>query len=197
VDEIDRIQQSVAEALDVSSDEVGGSAVARGVYSELIDVMLAGAVGLLFVSVLIALIGVSNTVSLSVIERRRENALMRALGLSIAQLRSLLALEAVLISSVAALVGLILGTGLGIVGTRLLTYGYSTDLIVDFSVPAFLGILGVAIVAGILSALAPARRAARLSPVEGLKLALCPALLLSRTPVSSDPTPHGGGRVFV
>ena len=95
---------------------------------------------------------------------------MRALGLSIAQLRSLLALEAVLISSVAALVGLILGTGLGIVGTRLLTYGYSTDLIVDFSVPAFLGILGVAIVAGILSALAPARRAARLSPVEGLKL---------------------------
>ncbi|QUL80719.1 FtsX-like permease family protein [Brevibacterium sp. SMBL_HHYL_HB1] len=170
VDEIDRIQQSVAEALDVSSDEVGGSAVARGVYSELIDVMLAGAVGLLFVSVLIALIGVSNTVSLSVIERRRENALMRALGLSIAQLRSLLALEAVLISSVAALVGLILGTGLGIVGTRLLTYGYSTDLIVDFSVPAFLGILGVAIVAGILSALAPARRAARLSPVEGLKL---------------------------
>jgi hypothetical protein len=106
VDEIDRIQQSVAEALDVSSDEVGGSAVARGAYSELIDVMLAGAVGLLFVSVLIALIGVSNTVSLSVIERRRENALMRALGLSIAQLRTLLALEAVLISSVAALVGL-------------------------------------------------------------------------------------------
>ena len=170
VDEIDRIQQSVAEALDVSSDEVGGSAVARGAYSELIDVMLAGAVGLLFVSVLIALIGVSNTVSLSVIERRRENALMRALGLSIAQLRTLLALEAVLISSVAALVGLVLGTGLGIVGTRLLTHGYSTDLIVDVSVPAFLGILGVAIVAGILSALAPARRAARLSPVEGLKL---------------------------
>ncbi|WP_209325091.1 ABC transporter permease [Brevibacterium renqingii] len=170
VDEISRIQQSVAEALDVPSGEVGGSAVARGAYSDFIDVMLAGAVALLLVSVLIALIGVSNTVSLSVIERRRENALMRALGLSIAQLRALLALEAVLISSVAALLGIVLGSALGIVGTRLLTYEYSTDLIVDFSVPSFLGILAVAILAGILSALAPARRAARLSPVEGLKL---------------------------
>ncbi|WP_436326419.1 ABC transporter permease [Brevibacterium sp. FAM 27836] len=170
IDEITRIQQSVAEALDVPSDEVGGSAVARGAYSELIDVLLAGAVALLFVSVLIALIGVSNTVSLSVIERRRENALMRALGLSIAQLRALLALEAVLISSVAALLGLTLGGALGIVGTRLVTHDYSTELIVDFSAPSFLGILGVAIVAGILSALVPARRASRLSPVEGLKL---------------------------
>ena len=170
IDEITRIRQSVAEALDVSSEEVGGSAVARGTYSELIDVMLAGAVALLFVSVVIALIGVSNTVSLSVIERRRENALMRALGLSIAQLRTLLALEAVLISSVAALLGLVLGGALGIVGTRLVTHGYSTDLIVDVSVVSFLGILGVAVIAGILSALAPARRASRLSPVEGLKL---------------------------
>ncbi|WP_210605297.1 ABC transporter permease [Brevibacterium oceani] len=170
VGEIDRIRQSVAEALDVPSDDVNGSAVARGAFSELIDVMLAGAVALLLVSVLIALIGVSNTVSLSVIERRRENALMRALGLSIGQLRALLAFEAVLISSVAALIGLALGGALGLVGTRLLTHDYSTDLIVDFSPLSFLGILGVAIVAGILSALAPARRAARLSPVEGLKL---------------------------
>ncbi|SDS79093.1 putative ABC transport system permease protein [Brevibacterium siliguriense] len=170
VDEITRIRHSVAETLDVSSEEVGGSAVARGAYSELIDVMLAGAVALLFVSVIIALIGVSNTVSLSVIERRRENALMRALGLSIAQLRTLLALEAVLISSVAAVLGLVLGGALGIVGTRLVTHDYSTDLIVDFSSPSFLGILAVAVVAGILSALAPARRASRLSPVEGLKL---------------------------
>lgn len=170
VDEITRIRQSVAETLDVSSEEVGGSAVARGAYSELIDVMLAGAVALLFVSVIIALIGVSNTVSLSVIERRRENALMRALGLSISQLRTLLALEAVLISSVAALLGLVLGSALGIIGTRLVTYDYSTDLIVDFSAPSFLGILAVAVIAGILSALAPARRASRLSPVEGLKL---------------------------
>ena len=70
----------------------------------------------------------------------------------------------------AALLGLVLGGALGIVGTRLVTYDYSTDLIVDFSAPSFLGILAVAVIAGILSALAPARRASRLSPVERLKL---------------------------
>ncbi|MGO1324944.1 MAG: ABC transporter permease, partial [Brevibacterium aurantiacum] len=169
VAEIFRIQQDIAEELDVTSDEVGGSAVARGEYSEFIDVLLIVAVALLFVAVLIALLGVSNTVSLSVIERRRENSLLRALGLSISQLRSLLALEATLISSVSALIGLCLGGGLGIVGTRLLTNDFSEQLIVDWSLPATLGILFVAILAGLLSALAPARRAARLSPVEGLK----------------------------
>ncbi|MDN6373995.1 MAG: FtsX-like permease family protein, partial [Brevibacterium aurantiacum] len=87
----------------------------------------------------------------------------------ISQLRSLLALEATLISSVSALIGLCLGGGLGIVGTRLLTNDFSEQLIVDWSLPATLGILFVAILAGLLSALAPARRAARLSPVEGLK----------------------------
>nr|WP_209044297.1 FtsX-like permease family protein [Brevibacterium marinum] len=169
VADIFRIQHDVAAALDVTSDEVVGSAVARGQYSEFIDILLSVAVALLLVAVLIALIGVSNTVSLSVIERRRENSLLRALGLSISQLRALLALEAVLISSVAALIGLVLGGGLGIIGTRLITTDYSDQLIVDWSLPGTLGILVAAVLAGLLSALAPARRAARLSPVEGLK----------------------------
>ena len=169
VADIFRIQQDVAEELDVTSDEVVGSAVARGQYSEFIDLLLAIAMALLFVAVLIAVIGVSNTVSLSVIERRRENSLLRALGLSISQLRALLALEATLISSVAALIGLLLGGGLGIVGTRLLTIDYSDQLVVDWSFPATLSVLVGAILAGLLSALAPARRAAKLSPLEGLK----------------------------
>ncbi|MDN5634661.1 MAG: FtsX-like permease family protein, partial [Brevibacterium sp.] len=92
-----------------------------------------------------------------------------ALGLSIAQLRMLLALESALISSVSALIGLVLGGALGVVGTSLMTNDYSDQLIVDWSLPAALGILFVATLAGLLSALAPARRAARLSPVEGLK----------------------------
>lgn len=169
VADIFRIQQDVAEELDVTSDDVSGSAVSRGQYSEIIDVLLIVSVALLLIAVLIALLGVSNTVSLSVIERRRENSLLRALGLSISQLRSLLALEATLISSVAALIGLLLGGALGIVGTRLISHDYSHRLIVDWSLPATLGILLVAILAGLLSALAPARRAAQLSPVEGLK----------------------------
>lgn len=164
-----RIRQQVAEALDVATDEVIGSAVERGLFAQVIDVLLLTAVGVLLIAVLIALIGVSNTISLSVIERRRENSLLRALGLSLAQLRALLAFEAVLISVVAALIGLGLGGALGIVATRLITVDFSSAFVVDWSIPASLGILAVAVIAGILSALAPARRAARLSPVEGLK----------------------------
>lgn len=169
VSDVLRIRQDVAEALDVATDEVIGSAVERGLFAQVIDVLLLMAVGVLLIAVLIALIGVSNTISLSVIERRRENSLLRALGLSLAQLRALLAFEAVLISVVAALIGLGLGGALGIVATRLITVDFSSAFVVDWSIPASLGILAVAVVAGILSALAPARRAARLSPVEGLK----------------------------
>ncbi len=104
--------KQVAEALDVATDEVIGSAVERGLFAQVIDVLLLTAVGVLLIAVLIALIGVSNTISLSVIERRRENSRARALGLSLAS-RALLAFEAVLISVVAALIGLGLGGGPG------------------------------------------------------------------------------------
>lgn len=168
VDDIFRIQQDVAVALDVTNETIGGSAIDRGVYSQIIDVLLYLAIGLLVVAVIIALIGISNTMSLSVIERQRENALLRALGLSLAQLRGMLAAEAVLISTVAALIGIGLGTILGVVGTRLITIEYSSNLVVQWPILSHLLILAVSAVSGVLSSLAPAHRAAKLSPVEGL-----------------------------
>lgn len=162
------LRESIAGVLEVAPTTVSGSAIERSMYAEIIDTLLAISVGLLLVAVLIALIGVSNTISLSVIERRRENALLRALGLSLGQLRLLLALEAALISTVAALIGLALGTVFGIAGTRLITVDYSSLLVIRWPVGAGLGILAVAIMAGLVSSLAPARRAAHLTPVEGL-----------------------------
>src|SRR3712207_9332013 len=64
--------------------------------------MLLLVTGLLGVAVVIALIGVGNTLALSVVERRQENGLLRALGLTRRQLRGLLAWEAVLVAGVAA-----------------------------------------------------------------------------------------------
>ncbi|MFI5425555.1 FtsX-like permease family protein [Aeromicrobium sp. UC242_57] len=75
-----------------------------------LDVVLAVTVGLLAIAVLIALVGVGNTLSLSVLERVRENSLLRALGLSRSGLRAMLAIEALLISVVAAVLGVVLGT---------------------------------------------------------------------------------------
>ncbi|WP_279402411.1 ABC transporter permease, partial [Arthrobacter sp. JCM 19049] len=88
----------------------------KAMFSQIIDVLLMIVSGLLAVAVLIALIGVANTLSLSVLERTRENSLLRALGLKKKQLRSMLAVEAVLIGGVAALLGLILGVIYGMFG---------------------------------------------------------------------------------
>ena len=72
-------------------------------YQKVIDTILAVIIGLLAVAVVIALIGVANTLSLSVIERRRESATLRAIGLSRSQLRWMLAIEGMLIAGVGAL----------------------------------------------------------------------------------------------
>src|SRR5690606_32659208 len=101
--------QNLATATD---DAIGvtGIAVERSFFDQVIDTLLAIVVGLLAVSVVIALVGVSNTLSLSVLERRRESATLRAIGLTRGGLRSALAAEGVLVALVGAVVGAVLGT---------------------------------------------------------------------------------------
>ncbi|MBD8060410.1 FtsX-like permease family protein [Cellulomonas sp. JH27-2] len=136
-------------------------------YEQVIDQLLAIVVGLLGVAVLIALIGVANTLSLSVLERRRESATLRAIGLSRRQLRLSLGIEGMLIAGVGGL----LGAGLG------LLYGWAGSAIVfgsfgslHLAVPwvDLLVVIVVAVAAGLLASVLPARRAARTSPVAAL-----------------------------
>ncbi|NED98801.1 ABC transporter permease [Phytoactinopolyspora halotolerans] len=159
-----------AVSLAVGSDQsvpVDGAAAERAEISDVLDTMLAVVTGLLAVAVLIALIGVSNTLSLSVIERTRESATMRALGLTRRQLRSMLALEGVLV----ALAGAILGIGLGLVygwlGTAT-TLGavWETQLTVPWARLA--AIVVIAILAGLVASALPGRRAAKAAPVAAL-----------------------------
>ena len=122
---------------------------------------------LLAVAVVIALVGVANTWSLSVLERRRESATLRAIGLSRRQLRWMLAIEGMLIASV----GAVLGAGFG------LLYGWSGASVllsalgpVTLAVPwRDLGlVMAVALAAGLLASVLPGRAAARTSPVAAL-----------------------------
>ncbi len=147
--------------------QVTGSAQERYGYQRLIDTLLGIVVGLLAVAVVIALIGVANTLSLSVLERRRESATLRAIGLSRRQLRWTLAIEGMLIAGV----GAVLGVGLGLV------YGWAGSAAVLGSVGSVhlavpwrdLGIvLVVALAAGLLASVLPGRAAARTSPVAAL-----------------------------
>ncbi|WP_019483041.1 FtsX-like permease family protein [Arthrobacter sp. TB 23] len=164
------LRSEIVEALRVSEYQVNGAAIERVSFNEIIDVILLVVTALLAVAVLIALIGVANTLSLSVLERTRESSLLRALGLTRGQLRGMLAVEAVLIAGVAAAFGCLLGVVYGWLGVQS-ALGAITPVTPSIPWAQLVGVVAVAVVAALLASVLPARRAARLSPVEGLATA--------------------------
>jgi putative ABC transport system permease protein len=122
--------------------------------------------GLLALAVIIALIGIANTLALSVHERTRELGLLRAVGTTRRQIRTLVRWESVMIA--------ILGTGLGLVlaagGAWAIVQALADEGISEVVVPVGrLGIIvGIAVGAGVAAALGPARRAARLDILEAI-----------------------------
>ena len=146
---------------------VNGSALERQMYTKIIDKLMLVLVGLLGVSVLVSLVGVANTLSLSVAERIRENGLLRALGLTRRQMKSLLALEALFLSLTGALIGVGMGVAFGWVGVMSLPVEGATPVL---SVPwlQLAGVCVVAIVSALVASWLPGRRAAKVSPSEAL-----------------------------
>ena len=132
-----------------------------------LDVLLLVVTGLLGVAVVIALIGVGNTLALSVVERRQENGLLRALGLTRGQVRGLLAWEAALVAGVAAVLGVLLGTGYGLIGVASVL-GDHGEVVLSMPWLQVAAIVVAATVAGLLASVLPARRAARTPPVAAL-----------------------------
>lgn len=149
--------------------EVSGSADQKARLRLVLDSVTAFLTGLLGVAALVALVGVANTLSLSVLERTRESALLRALGLQASGLRLMLLIESLLIAAVSVLVGVVFGVLLGWVGAAALVAEMGLPeprLVVDW------GVIGL-VVAGVLLAAAaasvlPGRRAAQAAPVEAL-----------------------------
>ncbi|MFE6775020.1 ABC transporter permease [Streptomyces sp. NPDC057702] len=131
-----------------------------------IDMMLTLVYALLALAVLIALLGIANTLTLAVHERTRELGLLRAVGQTRAQLRAMVRWEAVLVAAFGTLGGLTLGGFLGWALVRVTaSAGEGT-----FALPplplAVVALVGVS--AGALAALRPARRAARLDVLRAL-----------------------------
>ncbi|MGY1700193.1 ABC transporter permease [Geodermatophilus sp. SYSU D00766] len=124
---------------------------------------------LLVLSVLIAVLGIVNTLALSVLERTREIGLLRAVGMDRRQLRRTVRLEAVLISVYGAVLGLGLGLVLGVGLTRALADQGITELVVPGAQLAGSLVLGALI--GVVAAVWPARRAARLQVLDAIATA--------------------------
>ncbi|MDN5895941.1 MAG: ABC transporter permease [Nocardioides sp.] len=135
-----------------------------------LNVMTGAIVGLLGIAVFIALIGIANTLGLSVLERNRENALLRALGLTRRQLRATLATEAVLLSVVATLLGSGLGVGFAWVGVQTMLRQFVADAPMTLPLGQLAVVVLVSALAGLAACVLPARRAAKVTPAAGLAM---------------------------
>jgi putative ABC transport system permease protein len=131
-----------------------------------INQLLALFGGLLATSVLISLFGIANTLALSVRERTRESAVVRALGLTRAQLRATLLLEALLMGLVGALVGIAFGLIFGRIVVTTTFAAIGPVVVVPWLWIG--GLAGLAAVAATLAAVLPARHAARSSIVAAM-----------------------------
>ncbi|MEV4708078.1 ABC transporter permease [Actinoplanes sp. NPDC049316] len=116
---------------------------------------------LLALAILIAVLGVVNTLALSVLERTRELGLLRAVGLGRAQTMRMVTVEAVVISVFGALLGVTVGAGMGTAVTRALENDGITELVLPWSRMGTY--LVFAALVGVIAAVLPAIRAARLN----------------------------------
>lgn len=131
-----------------------------------IDQLLTLIYGLLALALVIAVLGIVNTLALSVIERTHEVGLLRAIGLRRAQLWAAITLESVVI----AVLGALLGLGLGVIFGVVLMKDLASQGLEVVSVPVgqLVLFLGVAVVVGVLAAVFPAIRAARLDVLKAI-----------------------------
>lgn len=136
----------------------------RGQINQFLSLIYA----LLVLAIIIAVLGIVNTLALSVIERTREIGLLRAVGMSRRQLRRMIRRESVVISLFGALLGLLLGLAFGVSLQRVLaSEGIDVLSVPVTSLVVFL-LLGALI--GVLAALWPARRAARLDVLQAVSM---------------------------
>lgn len=121
--------------------------------------------GLLALAIVIAVIGIVNTLGLSVIERTREIGLLRAVGMNRPMLRRMVTLESVAIAVLGAVLGMALGLLIGV----LLREALEDDL-TSLGLPfgQLLLFLLIAVVVGVLAAVVPAARASRLNVLEAI-----------------------------
>jgi putative ABC transport system permease protein len=159
----DRLERVVADLPVVTvKDEAQFAQEQRAPIDQLVLMIFA----LLGLALVIAVLGIVNTLALSIIERTREIGLLRAIGVSRRQLWQMITLESVVISVLGALLGVVLGIGFGVA----LMYALRDQGLEAISVPVPLlaVFLALSLVVGVLAAVFPARRAARLDVLRAI-----------------------------
>jgi putative ABC transport system permease protein len=121
---------------------------------------------LLILAVIIALFGITNTLALSVFERTREVGLLRAVGMTRSQIRRMVRWESIIVAIIGAILGVVVGLFFGLV----VTVSLSSQGIDVLSIPAvqIAGLVVFGAIAGLLAAIFPARRAAKLRILDAI-----------------------------
>ena len=131
-----------------------------------VDSLLVMFNALLILAVIIALFGITNTLSLSIFERTREIGLLRAVGMTRSQIRRMIRWESIMIAVIGAILGMVVGLFFGVVVTAALkSQGIN---VLSIPVVQILGLLIFGVIAGLLAAILPAHRAARLNILEAI-----------------------------
>jgi putative ABC transport system permease protein len=131
-------------------------------------------VGIASIALVVASIGIMNTMLTSVMERTREIGIMKAIGATTRDIMSIFIIEGVLMSSVGGVIGIILG----VFGSQALTLilrsfmsmgGGSIQLVPIITITSVVLAVTVSLIVGVLSSLYPAWKAARMSPIEAVR----------------------------
>ncbi len=150
----------------------GGGAMLAGILTQVINVILIVLTGLLGVAVLIALVGVGNTLGLSVLERQRESALLRALGMQRGSLRMMLLVEAMLLGIVGVGVGIVMGAAMGWLGVvsaiGMIPEEQRPEVVFSVDLLYTGGLMLICLVAAALASVLPGRKAANATPTQAL-----------------------------
>jgi len=161
------VQQAVERALaSYPNVEVQTRAQFEASQTAQVNQLLGLVYALLALAVLIALIGIVNTLMLSVFERTHEIGLLRAVGMKRRQIRAMIRSESVILAVFGAVIGIIVGTGLGIaLVSALHSQGITSTVVPGSNLVVF---LILAALLGLLAASWPARRAARLDVLAAI-----------------------------
>jgi putative ABC transport system permease protein len=120
----------------------------------------------LLFAILIAGFGIANTLALSVFERTREIGLLRAVGQTKNQVRTMITFEAILVAVFGAVLGIVVGVGFGLATANALPDDFVSSL--DIPLGSLIGVLILAIILGTVASLYPAWRASRLNILEAI-----------------------------
>ncbi len=162
--EADEAMAPIGAAFPQATIETAGAFV-EGIEGQ-IDQALATVNVMVALAVIIALIGIANTLALSVFERTRELGLLRAVGMTRRQLRRMVRIEAGLVALFGALLGVTIGVLFGWAAVAALPAELTSTLAIP--VTRILILVAVAGAAGLLAALGPARRAAKLDVLDAI-----------------------------